>query len=455
MNRALVQCVVQSLRATGPREESPARLRAFGERDWQRVLPWLDESGLGLYFLKRVSDSNSLDTLPARIRVQLQQNLAINRRRLSVMKEEFDSLNRNFTAAGVNYVVLKGFALIPEFCPDAALRSQYDYDFLVHPESANAARQSLQARGYSLKVKSPGFRKDDESFFTAQALTIPSSDQNFYSPDIPRAVELHLGLWEPIQDMIRIGTPKDVLDRKRLSNWEGLRFPVLAEDDSLILQVLHAFQHILIYWCRPSCFLEIAHFLARRQDDTAFWERFRLRVDGHTYLPEIAGLVFSMAEILFQAPLPPEVTVWTTRTLPPALALWIKRHGREWALTRFPGSKLSLFVHRAFIEDAKIWKEVERSRLFPFHRAATVVESGDQRLTSRWRARWDQGRFVLSRLKFHVGGLLTYIWELPAWKKNLQQIERIENWRRADRGAEPARPGAKLPYQKRHAPTSE
>ncbi|MGD0226649.1 MAG: nucleotidyltransferase family protein [Terriglobia bacterium] len=438
MNRALIQCVVESLRVTGPLEESLARLKPFSERDWQRVLTWLDESGLGLYLLKQLRDSNSLDALPAEIRTQLQQNLATNRRRLSIMKEEFDSLNRHFTAAGVDYVVLKGFALIPEFCPDAVLRSQYDYDFLVHRESASAARQVLEARGYSLKTKNPGFEKEDESHFTAQALTIPSSDQNFYSPNIPRAVELHLGLWEPIRDMIKVGTPKDALNRKRLSNWESLRFPVLAEDDSLIFQVLHAFQHLLSYWCRPSCFLEIAHFLARRQGDMEFWERFRLRVDGHRSLPQMVGLVFSMAEILFHAPLPPEVTAWTTRTLPPTLSFWVKRHGREWALARFPGSKLSLFVHRAFIEDPEIWKEIERSRLFPFHRAPKVVEPRDQGHASHWRARWDQGRFVWSRLKFHVGGLLTYFMELPAWKKNLQQVERIENRHRARQGLKPA-----------------
>ena len=438
MNRALIQCVVESLRVAGPPQGSLARLRRCGERDWQRILPWLDESGLGLYFLKRLSDMNSLDAVPAKIRAQLQRNLATNQRRLAVMKEEFDSLNRAFTAAGVDSVVLKGFALIPEFCPDAALRSQYDYDFLVHRESASAARHALEAHGYSLKTKNPGFEKEDESHFTAKALAIPSSDQNFYSPNIARAVELHLGLWEPFRDKIKVGTPKDALNRKRLSNWERLRFPVLAEDDSLIFQVLHAFQHLLSFWCRPSCFLEIAHFLARRQGDKEFWERFRLRVDGHPHLPQMVGLVFSMAEILFHAPLPPAAAAWTTRTLPPTLSFWVKRHGREWALARFPGNKLSLFVHRAFIEDPEIWKEIERDRLFPFHRPAKVVEPRDPGHASRWRAKLDQSHYVLSRLRFHFGGLLSYLWELPEWKRNLQQVERTQNWRRAHRGIKPA-----------------
>jgi len=424
MNRALVQCIVESLRVTGPHEESLARLKTFSERDWKQALTWLDESGLGLYLLRRLSDLDSLQALPAEIRTQFQCNQATNQRRLSVMKEEFASLNRHFAAAGVDYVVLKGFALIPEFCQDAALRSQYDYDYLVRPESARAAREILQTQGYSLKIKSPGFQKQDESLFTAEALAIPSPDQNFYSPNIPRTVELHLGLWESDRDKVRVETPKDVLDRKHLANWESLCFPVLADDDSLIFQGLHAFQHILDYWCRPSCFLEIAHFLVGRQGDTAFWERFRRRVEGYRYLPQIVGIVFAMAEILFQAPLPPEVAAWTTRALPAPLTLWVERYGREWALAPFPGNKVSLFVHREFIESPEDWKEVRRSRLFPFHRPAKVVESDDQRLASRWRASWEQGHFALSRLKFHLGGLVSYTWELPAWERNLQRFER-------------------------------
>ena len=194
----------------------------------------------------------------------------------------------------------------------------------------------------------------------------------------------------------------------------------LAEDDSLIFQVLHAFQHILNYWCRPSCFLEIAHFLAGRQCDTAFWERFRLRVEGHRYLPQIVGLVSGDGGNALSCSAPARNRRrGRPAPCPPLFLSGCERHGREWALARFPGSKLSLFVHREFIEDPEIWKEVERSRLFPFHRPAKVVESGDQRLASRWRASWEQGHFVLSRLKFHLGGFLSYTWELTGLEEKL------------------------------------
>ena len=424
MNRALAQCVVESLRVTGPFQEPLARLRTFSRRDWQQTLPWLDDSGLALYLLDRVNRSGLSQTLPDEIESRLRGNLDSNRRRLAEMKEEFGSLNRRFESAEVKYVVLKGFALIPDYCPDAGLRSQYDYDYLVAEGSLTKAQQVLEAAGYSQKIQSPGFEKVGASLFAAQSLHLPSSDEDFYSDDLSRTVELHLSLWEPNQDRIRLETPADAVDRTTLTTWEGLRFPVLADEDALILQALHAFQHTLDYWCRPSCFLEIAYFIARRRCDSDFWERFRLRVKGRRYLSEIVGLVFAMAALLFKAPIPTEVRGWTKETLPAALSLWVQRHGWNWALARFPGSKLSLLVHRQFVEDADLWKKVMLSRLIPIHRPARVVESGNPTLSSRTLATWGQWRYVCSRLKFHVGGALGYAWELPRWKLVLHGFQR-------------------------------
>jgi hypothetical protein len=400
------------MRVSGPAETSLSRLRNFPERAWKRYLPWLHESGLALYFLNRLRITDSLGVLPPRILTQLEEDLLANRRRLEVMVNELGGLLSVFDEVGVNYLVLKGLALVPEFCPDAGLRSQYDYDFLVHPESAPAARRALEACGYTQKVKSPGFAKEEESLFTAQPLTIPSSDQGFYSLDIPRDVELHLALWEPNQDRITVETPQDVLGRKRLVDWQGLTFPVLADDDALIAQALHAFQHVVNFWCKPSWFFEISHFLANRRFDEAFSHRLRLRVDGHRRLAQILGLVFSLSEALFAAPLAPEVARWTTGTLPRSLSCWVEEPGQKWALARFPGDKRSLVVHREFVDDPAMWKQVERRHLFPLHRPARVVEPSDRRFSSSWKARWQQGRFVLSRLSFHLHGLVGYKWEM-------------------------------------------
>jgi len=417
MDRRLVQSIVESLRVDVPREARLAGFESFGLRDWQRTLSWLDDSGLALYLLERLNQSDSLQLLPLAIQSRLQHNLASNQRRVAEMKEEFRALNGRFDEAGVKYAVLKGFALVPNFCPDAALRLQYDFDYLVHPDSEATAQSILREAGYSRKGRSPGYEPTGETTFGASPLTAPTHEEGFYSAALPRGVELHLDLWQPERDRIDLEVPKDALDRIRRANCEGISFPALAEDDALLFQVLHAFQHVLTFWCRPSCFLEIAYFIARRSSDAGFWEQFRMRVSGYRQLPAIAALVFAMAERLFQAPLPAQVRIWMMSKLPEALTRWVERYGTNWTLAPFPGSKLSLLVHRQFIDDPAAWRTVAWSRLFPLHRPAQVVEPAHSNLTSRWKIKWQQGAFVLRRLQFHLRALWGLGWKLLRWTR--------------------------------------
>lgn len=427
MNRALTCCIVGSLRVNGLCEEPLARLRNFGQPAWERTLSWLDDSGLALYLLKQIDRAGADNALPRPIRTRLQQNLASNRQRMAEMKREFELLNCRFGAAGVEFAVLKGFALVPDFCPDAALRLQYDFDYLVHPKCEKAARQILETAGYAQRIQSPGHEPEGATLFVSEPLSLPPADQDFYGAALPRRVELHLGLWEPTAEGVRLDLPEDFLDRKRAVESQVMRFPALADDDALLLQVLHAFHHMLHHWCRPSCFLEIAYFAARQYPNDSFWHRFCSRVGARRYLPEIVGLVFSMAATLFGAPVPGEVARWSARGS--VLGLWVREYGERWAVAPFPGSKLSLFMHREFVADPGVWKNVRRSRLLPLHRPAHVAEAGGNGGASRWTARHDQWRFILGRVGFHVGALFSYGWHLARWEIVLR---RASGWPNPD-----------------------
>ncbi|MDE3180646.1 MAG: nucleotidyltransferase family protein [Acidobacteriota bacterium] len=417
MNRALAHCIVRSLRVTGPREEPLAQLGKFSRPDWERTLSWLDDSGLALYLLERVDRAGADNALPQPIRARLQENLASNRQRVAQMKREFEFFNSRFEAAGVEFVVLKGFALVPDFCPDAVLRPQYDYDYLVHPECEEAARQVLQAAGYVQKNQSPGLEPTGETRFVSQPLSFPSANEDYYAATLPRGVELHLGLWEPSCDGMRLVVPGDILDRRRQAESQDMRFPMLADDDALLFQILHAYHHMLSYWCRPSCFLEIAHFMAAPTTGASFWEGFCRRISHYKQLPEISSLVFAMAAKLFEAPVPDQVVSRMRGLHSPALSAWVKRYGEPWALTPFPGSKLTLFILHEFIDDSAGWDKIRRNQLLPFHRPARASESRDGTPGSKQEARRNQRRFVLGRVKFHFRALLSYAWHAPQWNR--------------------------------------
>jgi Uncharacterised nucleotidyltransferase len=390
-------------------------------------LSWLDDSGLALELLRAIHRTGMADVLPAWVAEKLRVRLDRNEQRLAEMKQEFDSLNRALARAGADYAVLKGFSLVPAYTPDPSLRTQYDYDYLIHPRSFEAAKRVLQASGLYEKSQDSEPDPHGTRLFVVQPLDCSGSGEEWYSSRIPRRVELHLSLWEYGRDAIRIQVAEDVLERKRYACWEGLRFPVLADDDTLIFQCLHAFHHILDYWCRPSCFLEIARFMAGHVSDRGFWDKLESRIKPSRDLRDIACLVFRLASDLFGAPIPAGFTLdGASRSR--ILDLWVNRNGINWCLAPFPGSKLSLFVHREFVDDPTVWSEMWRRRLLPFHRPARVAEPHERNLKSNWTAKWQQFRFVRARLWHHFTGLVTYAWNVHRWRRVLRPPKAMANW---------------------------
>src|ERR1700730_1273612 len=68
-----------------------------------------------------------------------EQNLAANRQRINKIKAAFWRVQETLDAAGIEFVVLKGFANWDRYWADPELRLQYDLD-LYCPENAVAAR---------------------------------------------------------------------------------------------------------------------------------------------------------------------------------------------------------------------------------------------------------------------------------------------------------------------------
>ena len=423
MNRDLALAIVRSLAVTGSSGDRLGPLKTFSDQEWRRTFAWLDDSGLALELLAAVDRAGADDVLPAWVAEELRARLADNRQRLGHMKQEFDSLNRAFEQAGVDFAVLKGFSLVPAYTPDPSLRSQYDYDYLVHPGSLATAERVLEAAGLHAKPQSPGLDPQNVTLFVGEPLGCSGSGQDWYSPRISRRVELHRSLWKHDRDAITVRVRREALERKRYVCWGGLRFPALAADDALVFQCLHAFHHTLDYWCRPSCFLEIARYLAARASDQDFWDGFRSHINDARYLREIAGLVFRLASELFGAPIPAGFVLDRASRLRRALDLWVLRYGIDWCLAPFPGSKLSLFVHREFVEDPVAWAEVWRRRLLPFHRPARVAEPRESNLKANWKAQWQQWRFVMGRTRYHLAGLATYAWHAGGWRRTLRLME--------------------------------
>ncbi len=405
MPRRLTEHIVSFL-GYGERGGSVSELLGFSARQWKRALPWLDSSGLALYFLNRIEDLNAGDVLPLPVLARLRQNQEDNRERTAALMEEMRAIHQRFFAHGIEFAVLKGYSLVPEYCPAAALRHQCDLDYLLAPDHLDRAGHILQGMGYSRVRRSPG-----TFTFSRSTGDLPSRDQ-IYQPAVNYSIELHTSLWENGEVAVLESLPQ-VLARRQFHQVSGLVFPVLAPEDRFLHQCMHVLSHALQFWIRLAWLYEIASFLKATSTDVAFWRRVETRTGDREYIAKAVHFVTLLVEQIFRVDAP----VLRTGDYP-ALELWSGEYGSRWALHDLPGSKLSLFLFPEFMSEEQ-WRRLERQRLFPVHRphSATQLNAAEPRRTLR--AQLAECFYAWQRMRFHVREAAVYLWEKPRWRQRL------------------------------------
>ena len=416
--RTPAQQIVDFLSFSSDAKQNIEGLRNFRQRDWKRVLRWLDDSGLALYFLQKLKSTIATDTVPTWVISCLEQRFTANGQRVGEMAYRFDALNRKFNDAGVRYVVLKGLSLIPDYCPDAHLRHQGDFDYLVDDESLPMAQMVVVEAGYSPKLSI----SSQESIYLMPGQESASRGPEQYSAGAPHAVELHLDIWD--SDAHRLPSMPSVfsVNQSRIHEWNGLAFPVLTDEDSFLLQVLHACHHLFTYWIRMSCFFEIGFFLNRRASDTSLWNRVEQRVGDNLMLREFVVVITELAAKLFAAPIPLLVRTWS-EGIRPATRVWIENYAQHCAfcvvpayeLCLFPRAKLVLFLQQQY-QVACVQKHSVRNRLIKFSRLSRMASSIKDKPSLVLNAGWWKRQLFIRRSLFHSLAGLRYLCEIPRWR---------------------------------------
>ena len=242
MNRQLASAVVDFL--ARPTADGAGPLARFTQRQWCTSMHWLVTSGLALYLLQELKLARRLDVVPNTTQVLLEKMWSGSETRVRSLEATLLDLNRRFAAAGLRFANWKGFAAVPDFCPDARLRAFSDFDFFVESGALETYDAILIACGYTNTGEGDGeFRYDSR----------PGTLTHFLKSydDAPSRIELHTRL-NSTAGGDRVPSDPGLLQRRVLQCRRDTPFPVLDPADAFVLHAMHATRHFLDGWVRVA-----------------------------------------------------------------------------------------------------------------------------------------------------------------------------------------------------------
>jgi len=383
------------------------------------LLRWLDESGLALYFLDHLRQHAVVDRLPGTFREALELRLTSNRARTADMFEEFRRILTAFRHNEVRFCALKGFSLVPGFCPAPHLRHQTDFDFLIAPESLPQASRALECLGYAqTEVRATG-----QLTFATPLLHVPSAQDDIYARPRHREADLLPTLNLDFHGA-NVHLANDQLDRVQSASLCGIDFPILAPDDAFSLQILHTLSHFLGSWIRLSWLIEIANFLNAHRQDNALWRSVIARQNSHGTNREAFGLILALTNSLLSTKIPEALDAWCLQPLPIPIAAWVTQFSQRFAAADLHGTKLTVFVHREFFHDRRAWRAYLLTRLFPFGRRSSIGRVSTAASGARIKANVSQWLHSVRRVLFHVRELLSFPMDAIRWKRAVRNAHR-------------------------------
>jgi hypothetical protein len=367
------------------------RMLNLSRKEWDKLLHWLDISGLALYFFNRLVELELCDLLPPAVFTHLYLNLIDNTQRTRSMISESIAIQQEFQKAGFIYANLKGLSLCPNSVPQPELRLQFDLDFLVAERFMPEAQRILERRGYRLKLISG--RSWEFKFNERPWLDLKDIYKDFQS----YAVDLHGESSVPGRT-----SPLERLEWREL---HGLRMPSLSPVDLLLGQGLHAFKHIWGGYSRAAHLIEFRRHVLMRRDDRAFWRELQIAAKHHPRASLELGVVTLLITRVMGNFAPQAFTIWTVDRLPGPVRLWVEMYGHRVALGGYPGNKLHLLLQKE-LELAGITQKLKRSlrqSLLPLRLPSPVIRAlPNESLPARIRRYSMYPQLILERMRYHI-----------------------------------------------------
>jgi hypothetical protein len=319
---------------------------ALTEAEWRELLAFADRTQMTLYL-------RGTPGLPAWLVDEIEARYKKNAERRCRLRAAYIEAADALGAAGIEFVMLKGFTHETGLGVDGSARVQYDLDLFTQPCDVDRAREVFGCLGYAPH----GARSLSEEH--ARPLVRPSDWSwrgDYYAPEMPIPVELHGWAWSAEHDRIHPAGMDEFWSRRCLIEVNGLRVPAFAEVDRLAFAALHVLRHILRHDARPAHTLELARFLEALAGDTHFWDQW------HLHPPELRALeavAFRFAREWFGCALP----AGTEQSK--SVEAWFTDYAWSPVANLITPNKDTVWLHLALVENWLDRVRVFCDRMFP------------------------------------------------------------------------------------------
>jgi Uncharacterised nucleotidyltransferase len=379
----------------------PEGLRRLGDDEWNSLLGFCDQMHLTLR-LRQLTDY-----LPDWVRTRIERNLADNAERFETIKADYIGVAAALREAGVDHLVLKGFAHWPVEMQHPRCRMQSDLDLLCPDELGCEGYGALQALGYKTVQWTEHFPSDQHLPTLLRDSNWRWHD-NYFDPELPVAIDLHVRFWNEVSAGFAIEGLEQFWQRRESRRIDEISFPALTTLDSLGYSTLHGLRHLLCNSLSVHHVYEVAWFLDLKAGDGNLWKGWHEQ--HHESLRQAEATVFSLAELWFGCRMNTAVREEIDR-LPANVRRWIRAYGYSPLDAMFGPNKDSLWLHLSLLKSPSQKRAILRKRLFgakmPPVAAFEVERSGASeswvlQVRRIWKQRTKHVEYVTSRAFHHA-----------------------------------------------------
>jgi len=392
----------------------PNDLRSLTTEDWNDLLTRAEFARLMIPLSQTCKEF-----LPHWVLARVERNIAATAERFERIKSDYAAIAAALEQAGVGHLIVKGFALCPEFVAHPRFRMQSDIDIFCPPGEVERAVEALHAIGYETRT--------DADYLLGHHLPPLAKKTNWkwrgdlFDPELPIALEMHFRFSDEVLERLCPQGLENFWDRRVVHHVDEIAFPTLSTVDHFGYSALHVVRHLFEGMTPIYSVYEIARFLHRHVGNDQLWNEWRALHDDSARLLE--AVCCKLAQEWFGCKLHPAVQQ-EIDALPDSVHSWFRLYANSPLEAWFSPNKDAVWLYAAMSPTPRERRAVIRDSLIPRKLPRYIAERydpGAPRLASspnQWSVAGAKNYlgYTLARLKFHGGTLPTALWSgLRLW----------------------------------------